>query len=122
MSANLIFAVVFGVIVVALVIWIAAIYRRAKQVSNASDARLNARLYAAAAELPTASDRDVGSDAAAQFAPSKSAAVGHPLPGSPDAAPSGPKVSRLAELVDLHERGLISDDELAAARASILAE
>jgi hypothetical protein len=126
MSVNLIFAIVFGVIVVALVVWIAVIYSRAKQVSDASDARLNARLYAAAATLPSesASDEDTRTPADSQPPLSKPAApvVRYPMPGSPDAAPSGPKDARLAELGDLHERGLISDGELAAARAKILAE
>lgn len=36
------------------------------------------------------------------------------------AAPEKSKEERLSEVMDLHERGLISDDELAAARAKII--
>ena len=113
MSVNIIFGVVFGVIVLGLVIWIVTIYRRAKGVSDASDARLNARLYAAAAELPEVP----------QGPPTQAPTVApNPQLATVDAGPSGPKESRLAELADLRSRGLISDEELAAARAKILAE
>jgi Short C-terminal domain len=123
MSTNLIFAIVFGVVVIALVVWIVTIYRRAKQVSDASDARLNARLYAAAAELPTSSgDQALATPPRAVVAPVPDSVAPVPAPESADAAPTGPKEQRLAELGDLHQRGLISDDELAAARAKILAD
>ncbi|HEX4442243.1 MAG TPA: SHOCT domain-containing protein [Galbitalea sp.] len=113
MAINIIFAVVFGVIVVALVIWIVTIYRRARRVSDASDARLNSRLYAAVAELPEVP----------QGAPTQAPTVApKPLADPVDAAPSGPKESRLAELADLHARGLITDEELTTARAKVLAE
>jgi hypothetical protein len=41
---------------------------------------------------------------------------------NPKAGASSTKEARLTELAELHSKSLISDDELAAARAKILAE
>ena len=119
MPIDLIFTIVFAVIVLALLIWIVAIYRRAKRATDASDARLNARLYAAVSSLPETTGHAQTTSGAPQPDPVADALDGAP---SIDATPSGRKDERLAELDDLHGRGLITDDELAAARARILAE
>lgn len=113
MSGDVIFGVVFGLVAVGLIVWVVVIVLRARSVTGASDERLNSRLYAALNNLP---QDDASIPKKLPPAPGKA-------PVDPaDAAPSGPKEARLAELSDLHARGLISDDELAAARAKILAE
>jgi hypothetical protein len=43
------------------------------------------------------------------------------LSQQPTAAPAKTIEERLAELIDLHERGVISDEELAAGRAKVIA-
>jgi Short C-terminal domain len=120
MTANIIFAVVFGIIVVSLVVWVVTIFRRANRVTSASDARLTARLYAAASELPTTPAE--GSAESGAVAGPPELPLQNPLLNPLDAPPSGPKEKRLAELAGLHDRGLISDEELTAARSKILAE
>jgi hypothetical protein len=119
-TADIIFAVVFGILVISLIVWVVTIFRRANRVTNASDARLTARLYAAASELPTTT-AEGGAESVAAAGPPEMPQQ-NPLLNPLDAPPSGPKETRLAELAGLHDRGLISDDELASARAKILAE
>jgi hypothetical protein len=104
--SDIIFIVVIVAVVAALVIWIATISARAKRMSTAADARLATELQALAENPPpvtpmseiSASDRG----------------------GQVTVGPS--KEVRLTELAELHSKSLISDDELAAARAKILAE
>ena len=103
---DIIFIVVIVAVVAALVIWIATISARAKRMSTASDARLATELHALAENPPPATPMSEDGDSD----PAEQVTVG----------PS--KEVRLTELAALHSKSLISDDELAAARAKILAE
>jgi hypothetical protein len=118
-TGNLLFLVAAIVVVAALVIWIATISARAKRMSAASDARLAMQLQDIADHPP----------ATKPFAEETSAerseqviAMARDDDASPDTVVASTKAERLTELSDLHSKGSITDDELAAARAKILAE
>ena len=119
MSANILFGIIFGVIAVGLIVWVVVIVRRARNITKASDSTLNARLYAAVNEQ--VKHDSVTGPTATKSTPAILTPVDSTTDPS-DAKATGPKEARLAELADLHERGLISDDELAAARSKILSE
>jgi hypothetical protein len=104
-TGDIIFIVAIIAAVAALVIWIAIISARAKRLSAASDARLATELHVLAANPPAAAP------------PSLVTPTVHPY-----AVDDSTKEERLSELADLRARSLISDDELATARAKILAE
>jgi sensor histidine kinase regulating citrate/malate metabolism len=119
MNANILFVVVVIVVAAALVIWIATISSRAKRMSSASDARLVSQLQDVANNPP----------ATKPFADETSAerseqviAMAQDDDDTPAAVVASTKAERLTELADLHSKGTITDDELAAARAKILAE
>lgn len=120
MAGNIIFLVVLVVIVIGLVVWIATISRRAKAAASASDARLAAQLQAVAEELPKS--KPFADETPAERSAAVVAAGTDPELVPEDASPAATKETRLAELAELHGKGLISDDELASARAKILAE
>jgi len=121
MTSNVVFTLVFVVVIIALIIWIVAISQRAKKASADSDARLATQLQAFAAELPEKS-KDFADETPAERSDAVIAAAEDPTLVPEDASPLNLKASRLAELSDLHDKGLISDEELAMARAKILAE
>jgi hypothetical protein len=104
-AGDIIFIVVTAAVVVGLIVWVVVISARANRQSAASDARLAVELQALAADPPAPAppSLEVPADGAQQTADSS-------------------KEDRLSELANLHSRGLISDDELATARAKILAE
>jgi uncharacterized membrane protein len=119
-TSNLIFLLVFLVVIVALVLWILNISARAKRVSAASDARLAAQLSEIAKNPPVAPkpfDQETPAERSEQVI-----AMAEPDDETPAQIAKSTKEERLAELADLHARGSITDDELAAARATILAE
>jgi ABC-type multidrug transport system fused ATPase/permease subunit len=119
MTGNVLFVIVVIVVVIALVIWIASISSRAKRVSEASDARLAAQLAEFAANAP------VTKPFAEQTPAERSEAVIEAATDddeTPAQIAAKTKAERLTELGELHDKGAISDDELAAARAKILAE
>lgn len=119
-ASDIVFVVIFIVVIVGLVVWIASISRRAKQASLASDNRVAMQLKASMADLPPTksfADETPAERNANIIADGTDASL---VPE--DATPAALKETRLSELADLHTRGLISDDELAAARAKILAE
>lgn len=120
MLGNVIFVVVLVVIVVGLVIWIASISRRAKAASAASDARLAVQLQEAAKDLPAT--KPFSDETPAERSEAVIEAGTDPSLVPEDATPAATKETRLSELAELHGKGLISDDELTAARAKILAE
>ena len=104
-ASDITFIVVSVAVVAGLVIWIAVISARANRMSRASDRRLDTELQGLAANPP------------APEPPS----LTPPVEAAPPEVPSSKEV-RLQELTGLHAGGLISDDELATARAKILAE
>ncbi|HEX3680591.1 MAG TPA: hypothetical protein VHU90_12790 [Galbitalea sp.] len=104
--SDIIFIVVIVAVVAALAIWIATISARAKRMSSAADARLATELQTLAENPPPVTP--MSEISAADRA-------GYVTDG-----PS--KEVRLTELAELHSKSLISDEELAAARAKILAE
>ena len=104
-TGDIIFIVAIAAIVAALIIWIVVISARAKRMSAASDARLAVELEGLAADPPAPAPPGLTSPA-----------------DSPQQTADGSKEDRLTELATLRGRGLISDDELATARAKILAE
>jgi hypothetical protein len=119
MNSNVLFVVVLIVVVAIIVIWIAMISARAKRISAASDARLAAQLQ----------DMVNNPEAAKAFADETAVerseqviAMARQDDAIPPVIISSTKGERLAELSDLHAKGAITDDELAAARAKILAE
>jgi hypothetical protein len=115
-TSDIVFIVVIIAIVVALVIWIATISARAKRMSTASDALLAVQLEEIAANPPVATS--LGQQASGERSERVMTAGG----SSANNGAASTKEVRLTELADLHARGLISDDELATARAKILAE
>ncbi len=119
MSGNVLFAVVLIVVVIGLVIWIASISSRAKRMSAASDERLAAQLRDIAANPPATKPFDEETPAERSQAVIEAATDDDETPAQIAAKT---KAERLTELSDLHAKGAISDDELAAARAKILAE
>ena len=118
-TGNILFVVGLIVVVAALVIWIATISARAKRMSEASDARLAIQLQDIANASPATKPFD-------QETPAQRSEQVIAMAGDDDATPATvvarTKEARLTELSDLHARGTISDDELAAARAKVLAE
>jgi uncharacterized membrane protein len=119
MSGNVLFVVVLIVVIVALVIWIATISARAKRISTASDARLAAQLQDIADNPPVV--KPFADETPAERS-EQVIAMARDDDASPAEVIASTKADRLAELADLHAKGAISDDELAAARAKILAE
>lgn len=119
MTGDVLFVVVLIVAVAALVIWIATVSARAKRISAASDARLAAQLQDIANNPPAAR-------AFADETPAERSEQVIAMARDDDAIPpviiSSTKEERLTELSALHAKGSITDDELAAARAKILAE
>jgi Short C-terminal domain len=120
MTTGVLITVVFAIVVIALVIWIVTVSRRAKRAGEASDARLAAQLQAYAEDLPKA--KPFEDETPAERSAQVIAAAEDPTLVPEDASPANLKASRLAELGDLHAQGLITDEELATARAKILAE
>jgi flagellar biosynthesis/type III secretory pathway M-ring protein FliF/YscJ len=121
-TGSTLFVVVLVVVILAIVIWIATISRRAQRISAASDARLAAALQDVAAHPP---DRKPFADETPAERSADVIAMSRDDDDSPAEAASvaaATKESRLAELTDLNARGLISADELAAGRATIIAE
>jgi hypothetical protein len=118
-TLTIIYVVVLVVVIVAIVIWIATISRRAKRMSEASDARLAAQLADFAKNPPATKpfDQETAAERSEQVV-----AMAEDDDETPAQIATATKESRLAELADLHAKGAISDDELAAARAKILAE
>jgi hypothetical protein len=119
MTSDVLFVVILVVVVVALVVWIATISSRAKRMSAASDARLAAQLQDIASNPPVVKPFD-------QETPAERSEQVIAMASDDDATPaeiiSSTKEERLTELSALHAKGTISDDELATARAKILAE
>jgi len=118
-TLTILYVVVLVVVIVAIVIWIATISRRAKRMSEASDARLAAQLADFAKNPPATKpfDQETTAERSEQVV-----AMAEDDDETPAQIATATKESRLAELADLHSKGAISDDELAAARAKILAE
>jgi hypothetical protein len=123
-TENAIFIVGSVIIVAGLVIWVAILVRRASRVSRASDIRLATDIASLAAP-----DKDANSQVPAS--PTGSSIAWDTLPWDQPQSPAPTPLAelpanslegRLAELSDLHARGLITDDELATARAKVLAE
>jgi len=116
---STVFIVVVVVVVAALVIWIATISARAKRMSAASDARL-------AMQLQDIADNPPVTKPFAEETPAERSeqviAMARDDDASPETIAASTKAERLTELSDLHSKGSITDDELAAARARILAE
>jgi sensor histidine kinase regulating citrate/malate metabolism len=118
-SANLLFLVVLIVVVVGLIIWIVSISARAKRASAASDARLVAQLGEIAKNPPAA--KAFEDETPAQRS-EQVIAMARDDDATPAVVVNSTKEERLAELADLRAKGSITDDELATARAKILAE
>jgi uncharacterized membrane protein len=118
-SGNFLFVIVLIVVVVALVIWIASISTRAKRMSAASDARLAAQLQEIADNPPVTKPFDQETPAERSEAVIEAASDDDLTPAQVE---SRTKAERLTELAELHDKGAITDEELAAARARILAE
>lgn len=116
-TGDILFIVVIIAIVAALIIWIVTISARAKRMSTASDAFLAAQLEELAANPPAAT---IGLQAYGERSERVATAAGNGA--SPRTGASSTKETRLTELAELHSKALISDDELATARAKILAE
>jgi hypothetical protein len=120
------------VIVGGLAVWIAIVVRRAGELNRESDSRL-ASLEASAVKLPTlpVTFEDplaapvaaaAGSLTLTPPASSVPEAVTEPAPEPLTADPVNELEAKLRRLDGLHARGVITDAELAAARASLLAE
>jgi sensor histidine kinase regulating citrate/malate metabolism len=118
-TANILFLVVLVIVVVALIIWIASISARAKRASDASDARLAVQLAELAANPPAAKSFE---DETPAERSEQVIAMARDDDATPAVVVNSSKAERLAELADLHTKGSITDEELAAARAKILAE
>ena len=118
-TTSLLFVMVLVVVVAGLVIWIVTISARAKRMSEASDARLAAQLKEIADNPPVAKpfEQETPAERSEQVI-----AMASDEDLTPAAVVASTKEDRLAELADLHTRGTITDDELAIARAKILAE
>jgi cytoskeletal protein RodZ len=119
MTSDVLFVVVLIIVVVGIVIWIAAVSSRAKRISAASDARLAAQLQDIANNPPATKpfDQETPAERSEQVIE-----MAHDDDEAPAEIVASTKAERLTELADLHSRGAITDDELAAARAKILAE
>lgn len=118
-TTNILFLVVLVVVIVAIVIWIVTISARAKRMSVASDARLASQLQDIANNplATTSFDQETPAERSEQVI-----AMARDDDATPAIVVSSTKEERLAELSELHAKGSITDDELAAARAKILAE
>jgi hypothetical protein len=119
-----------AVVLVGLAIWIAVFFRRASRIVRSGSGRLDDSLSSLspppagmAPQIPASS---TGSSIAWDTLPWNDPQVADRRDVDPAADSSTPVPgsieSRLAELGELHARHLISDDELAAARAKVLAE
>jgi cytoskeletal protein RodZ len=120
MTLNVLITVIFVIVVVAIVVWIVTVSLRARRASEASDARLASQLQMIADNPPAA--KPFASETPAERSEAVVAAAEDPTLVPEDATPASLKAERLAELGELHAKGLISDEELATARAKILAE
>ena len=118
-TTTLVSLLVFVVVIAALVIWVALIARRARRASEASDARLAAQLAEIAKNPPAAKafEDETPAERSEQVI-----AMARDDDATPAEVVNSTKAERLTELSDLHAKGNITDDELAAARAKILAE
>jgi uncharacterized membrane protein len=118
-TANILYVVALVVVIVVIVIWIASISRRAKRMSDASDARLASALADIANNPPATKPftQETPAERSEQVV-----AMAEDDDETPAQITSSTKESRLAELAELHAKGSISDEELATARAKILAE
>jgi hypothetical protein len=118
-TGSILFVVVLGVVVLALVIWIATISSRARRIAAASDARLAAQLQEIASNPPATTPfaEETPAERSEQVI-----AMAEDTDETPAEIAATTKESRLDEIGGLHAKGLISDDELATARAKILAE
>jgi hypothetical protein len=122
-TANLVFIVGAVVVLGGLGTWITIFLRNASRIARASDGRLVTDLAALSAP-PTGSSPQVPASSTG------SSIAWDNLPWSePQTAPkpvvapaAGSAEGKLAELNDLHARGLITDEELATARAKVLAD
>lgn len=119
MTGDVLFVVVLIVVVVGIVIWIATVSARAKRISAASDARLAAQLQDIANNPPVTKpfDQETPAERSEQVIE-----MAHDDDETPAEIVASTKAGRLTELADLHAKGAITDDELATARAKILAE
>jgi flagellar biosynthesis/type III secretory pathway M-ring protein FliF/YscJ len=119
MTSDVLFVVVLIVVVVGIVIWIATVSARAKRISAASDARLAAQLQAIADNPPATKpfDQETPAERSEQVIE-----MAHDDDETPAQIVASTKEERLTELSALHSKGSITDDELATARAKILAE
>jgi hypothetical protein len=123
-TENAIFIVGTVIIVSGLITWLVVFARRAARFSRASDIRLATDIASLAAP-----DKDASPQIPASATGSSIAWDTLPWDQPQSATPqpvAGPAASsiegRLAELNDLHARKLITDEELAAARAKVLAD
>jgi hypothetical protein len=122
-TANTIFFVVTPIVVIGLTVWIVIFLRRASRITGASNNRLVTDI--ASLRPPTA-----GATPQVPASVTGSSIAWDTLPWGEPQAPTRPVVEppassiegKLAELNDLHARKLISDEELAVARAKVLAE
>jgi hypothetical protein len=113
-TINVLFVVVAVLVVAGLVTWVVLVVRRASSNTRTGDARLAAELQSAVRNPPVAGPTPT------VVAPD--AAPVSPATGASDASPVDDIEARLARLAGLHARGVITDRELAEARAKILAE
>ena len=118
-TANILFVVILVVVVVGIVVWIAMISSRTKRMSAASDARLAAQLQHIANNPPVTKPfaEETPSERSEQVI-----TMARDDDASSSAIVSSTKEERLVELSALHAKGTITDEELANARAKILAE
>lgn len=121
-TGSTLFVVVLVIVIVAIVVWIATISRRARSISTASDARLAAALQEVADNPPATKPFDAETPAERSADVIAMSRDDDDTTAQAASVAAATKESRLAELADLHARGLISADELAAGRATIIAE
>ena len=122
-TANTIFFVVTPIVAVGLTVWIVIFLRRASRIAGARNSRLANDIASltppTAGETPQVPASATGSSIAWDMLPWSEPQT----PARPVAEPPSNSIEgKLAELADLHARKLISDEELAVARAKILAE
>jgi hypothetical protein len=123
-TENAVFIVGTVIIVAGIAVWLVVLARRASRAARASDIRLATDIASLAApdkdatpHLPASA---TGSSIAWDTLPWDQPQSEAPAPPAEPAANT--LAGRLAELNDLHARKLITDEELAAARAKVLAE
>jgi hypothetical protein len=122
-TANTGFFVVTTIVAVGLTVWIVIFLRRASRITGARASRLTSDIASLAppSEGPTpqvpasATGSSIAWDTLPWSAPQPPA---HPITDPP----TNSIESKLAQLGDLHARNLISDEELAVARARVLSE